>query len=165
MIKLQLPVILLMTIGHTWWAGRIASGKIDDTTPITAVDLLPTVCSIAGANLPKGYTPDGVDQSAALFGQPTSARSKPIFWQWNSASSRGTNWPMLAVRESIWKLHLGKDSEQVELFQFPQDRLEKQNVRAAQNTEVERLKGLLNDWTESLPREPNKNCISTERFK
>lgn len=29
------------------WSVRIAAGRVDDTTPITAVDLLPTFCEIA----------------------------------------------------------------------------------------------------------------------
>lgn len=145
------------------WPGRIAQGKIDDTTPFTAVDLLPTFCAIAGAKLPNGYTPDGVDQSAALFGKPSSIRSKPIFWQWNSASKRGANWPTLAVRESQWKLLLGKDPRQVELFRFPQDRLEKTDLQTAQAVEVKRLRTLVNGWKKTLPDEPNKACFSANR--
>jgi N-acetylgalactosamine-6-sulfatase len=147
------------------WPGRIAKGRIDDTTPITAVDLLPTFCTIAGAHLPKGYTPDGVDQSAALFGKPSSTRGKAIFWQWNSATKRGTNWPTLAVRKGKWKLLLGKDPQQIEFFRFPQDRLEKTNLRTAEAVEVRRLKALIDVWKTTLPSEPTKNCFSTERRK
>ena len=147
------------------WPGRIAQGQIDNNTPITAVDLLPTFCAIAGVKLPNGYTPDGVDQSAALFGKPSSTRSKPVFWQWNSASKRGTNWPTLAIREGKWKLLLGKNPQQVELFRFPQDRLEKTNLQTAHAVEVERLKALIDGWKTTLPREPNKNCFSAERSK
>jgi N-acetylgalactosamine-6-sulfatase len=145
------------------WPGRIAAGKIDDMTPITAVDLLPTFCAIAGTKLPDGYAPDGVDQSAALFGKPSSTRNKPIFWQWNSASKRGTNWPTLAVREGQWKLLLGKDPQQIELFGFPRDRHEKTNLKNA--LEVGRLKALIDDWKAILPDEPSKNCFSAERSK
>lgn len=147
------------------WPRKIAAGKIDDTTPITAVDLLPTFCVMAGATLPEDYMPDGVDQSAALFGQPSSDRSKPIYWQWNSASSRGTNWPTLAVRESKWKLILGKNPRQVELFNFPYDRLEKKNLQSTEAVEVNRLKSFLDDWTATLPVEPSSDCFSAERSK
>jgi N-acetylgalactosamine-6-sulfatase len=145
------------------WPGRIARGKVDDTTPITAVDLLPTLCAIAGAKLPKGYTSDGIDQSAAFFGKPTSIRRKPIFWQWNSASKRGTNWPTLAVHAGQWKLLLGKDPQRVELFRFPHDRLEKTNLQSAETIEVKRLKARLNEWKNTLPSEPSKSCFSAER--
>jgi arylsulfatase A-like enzyme len=147
------------------WPGRIAVGKVDDTTPITAVDLLPTFCAIAGVRLPVGYVPDGVDQSTALFGKPTSARSKPVFWQWNSATRRGTNWPTLAVREGAWKLLLGKEPQQVELFRFPQDRLEKENARDVQADETQRLLGLIEAWKATLPAEPKASCFSAERLK
>ena len=147
------------------WPGKIAKGKIDDTTAITAVDLLPTFCAIAGAKLPEGYVPDGVDQAAALFGTPTSTRSKPIFWQWKSASKRGTNWPTLAVRVGGWKLLLGKEPQQVELFRFPADRLERSNLRNSQNDEVKRLSTLIDGWKATLPVEPRKNCFSAERSK
>ncbi len=147
------------------WPGQIAAGKIDDITPITAVDLLPTFCAMAGAKLPVDYTPDGVDQSAALFGKPSSVRTKPIFWQWNSASKRGTNWPTLAVREGKWKLLLGKDPQQIELFHFPKDRLEADNLQATQKEEVERLKTMLADWKTTLPDMPSNKCFSTERTK
>ncbi len=147
------------------WPGRIAAGKVDDTTPITAVDLLPTFCALSGVKLPEGYKPDGIDQSAALFGKPSSSREPPIFWQWNTASARGDNWPTLAVRQGNWKLLLGKEPEQVELFQFPQDRLEQENVQERRANQVERLKGLLEAWQATLPAEPAEDCLSAERRK
>ncbi|NNJ27752.1 Arylsulfatase [Planctomycetes bacterium LzC2] len=145
------------------WPGRIAAGKIDDATPHTAVDLLPTFCALGGAELPEGYEPDGVDQTDALLGKPYSARDKPVFWQWNSASSRGENWPTLAVREGDWKLLLGKDPQQVELFRFPEDRLEEHDLQKERPAEVERLRALLDDWTDTLPREPDEDCFSAAR--
>ncbi|MBC8869880.1 MAG: sulfatase-like hydrolase/transferase [Planctomycetes bacterium] len=51
------------------WPGKIVAGEIDDTTPITAVDLLPTFCNIAGVELPRGYVSDGVNQLPALLGK------------------------------------------------------------------------------------------------
>ena len=147
------------------WPGNIAKGRIDDTTPITAVDLLPTLCAIAGVKLPESYVPDGINQRAALFGKSTSVRDRPIFWQWNTASKHGENWPTLAVRQHGWKLLLGKEPQQVELFRFPADRLEKHNARDKQASEVERLSGLIDDWKASLPVAPNSNCLSSQRSK
>jgi arylsulfatase A-like enzyme len=147
------------------WPGKIAAGKIDDTTPITAVDLLPTFCHIAGAELPEGYVPDGVNQLPALLGKAGSQRIRPIFWQWHSATKRGDNWPTLAVREGPWKLLLGKEPDQVELFRFPSDRLERDNLRDQSADEVQRLSALIEAWKKTLPAEPNKDCFSTERSK
>ena len=58
------------------WPGKIAAGKVDDSSLISAVDLLPTFCEIAGAKLPDdlparrhqpGQHPDG--KGSALFVQ------------------------------------------------------------------------------------------------
>ncbi len=145
------------------WPGVIAAGKVDDTTPITAVDLLPTFCEIAGVELPENYEPDGVSQLPALLGTAASERAKPVFWQWRTASSRGDNWPALAVRSGGWKLLLGKDADRVELFRFPSDRLEKTNLAEEYPGEVRRLSRVLEAWKNSLPVEPNENCLSESR--
>jgi len=145
------------------WPGRIAAGKVDDKTPITAVDLLPTFCAIAGAELPAGYVPDGVNQTSALLGTPQPHRSKPIFWQWRSASRRGDTWPTLAVREGAWKLLLGREPGQVELFQFPGDRLEQTNLRDDHPDQVRRLTALIDAWKSTLPDKPSESCLSDRR--
>ena len=66
------------------WPGKIAAGKVDNSSLISAVDLLPTFCELAGVSLPKDYRPDGVSQVATLRGQPTTIRSKPLFWKMQS---------------------------------------------------------------------------------
>lgn len=145
------------------WPGKIPAGKIDDTTPLTAVDLLPTLCAIANAPIPDSFQPDGIDLSSALLGTPTELRSKPVFWQWKNASKRGDNWPTLAVREGGWKLLLGKDANPTELFRFPGDRLEKNDLQAANPTEVTRLRGLIDEWQATISNEPWKECVSKDR--
>jgi len=145
------------------WPGKIAAGKIDDTTPITAVDLLPTWCKIAGAELPEGYVPDGMNQLPALLGTAGSQRTEPIFWEWRTARSRGDNWPALAIREGSWKLLLGKEANRIELFRFPSDRIEKTNLREEHPDEVRRLNALIDAWKKTLPAEPNEDCFSNQR--
>ncbi len=145
------------------WPGRIAAGRIDDTTPITAVDLLPTFCDIAGVKLPKGYAPDGVSQLPALLGTSGSQRTEPVFWQWRTASRGGDNWPTLAVREGPWKMLLGKEASCVELFRFPGDRVEKTKLQEDYPDEVRRLRALIDAWKQTLPIEPNNDCFSAQR--
>lgn len=147
------------------WPGRIGKGEVDNTTSITAVDLLPTLCAISGTSLPDNYKPDGVDQSGALFGKPVPVRTRPIFWQWRSANSRGENWPAFAVRSETGKLLLDRKRERVELFRFPADRLEKRNLVTKQRAEVARLRRLIDVWESTLPTAPNPNCFSAERSK
>ena len=56
------------------WPGAVPADAVDDTTVLSAVDVFPTFCQLAGAGLPAGMTPDGQDQSAALLGRPTATR-------------------------------------------------------------------------------------------
>lgn len=147
------------------WPGRIAAGRVDDCTPINAVDLLPTLCALAGVKLPANYVPDGMDQTAALLGQPSAQRAKPIFWQWTTATKAGDTWPALAVREGDRKLLVGRDPQQVEIFGFPSDRFEKANLDRQEPAEVARLKALLTAWTATLPSQPEPNCFSAKRAK
>ena len=56
------------------WPGKIAAGNTDDSSLMSAVDLLPTFCEVAGADLPDGYTPDGVSQVETLKGKPSPVR-------------------------------------------------------------------------------------------
>jgi arylsulfatase A-like enzyme len=146
------------------WPGKIAAGKVDDTTPLTAVDLLPTFCAIAGAKLPKGYAPDGVDQTAALLGKSGAQRVTPIFWEWRNARLKGTNWPTTAVRSGDWKMLVGKKGR-IELFRFPGDRLESSNVAKSHADEVEHLESLIDAWKKTIPTEADKHCLSKTRDK
>jgi hypothetical protein len=101
----------------------------------------------------------------ALLGTPGSQRTKPIFWQWQSASKQGDTWPALAVREGPWKLLLGKEADRVELFRFPGDDLEQTNLCDEQPNEVRQLNALIDDWKKTLPAEPSKECLSSQRDK
>jgi len=63
------------------WPGKIQAGVVDDVSWISAVDLLPTFCEIAGATLPEGYQPDGMSQLATLQGAELAVREKPLYWK------------------------------------------------------------------------------------
>ena len=56
------------------WPGKIAAGKVDDQSLISAIDLLPTFCEIAGAKFPKGYKPDGISLVSTLKGERSPTR-------------------------------------------------------------------------------------------
>lgn len=145
------------------WPNKVAAGRVDGTTPINAVDLLPTFCSAAGATVPEDYLLDGVNRLPALLGTPLKNREKPLFWEWRTASNRGDNWPGWAVRAGDWKLLLSKDSERIELFRFPEDDLEQRNLSESHPDEVRRLTQLIEAWRESLPTEPDAACFSKLR--
>jgi hypothetical protein len=115
--------------------------------------------------LPAAYSPDGLDQTAALLGKPAASRTKPIFWQWTAAAKTGDQWPALAVRDGGEKLVVGQDPRQVELFRFPSDRFEKNNLSQEQADHVTRLRALLATWTATLPQQADPACLSSTRAK
>ena len=62
-----------------YWPGKIGSGEVTDV-PAGLVDLLPTICGLAGMNPPEVQL-DGTDLSDLLVGRMEGiAREQPLFW-------------------------------------------------------------------------------------
>lgn len=143
------------------WPGKVPVGTKDDTTVITAVDLLPTFCKAADIELSRGYQPDGENMLDALLGKPIH-RSKPILWQWKGPRL-GDNWPRLAIRDGNWKLLMNHDGSRKELYDIPHDRAEQNNLVAAHPELADKLAKQLLAWKKTLPGKPAKHCISKLR--
>lgn len=143
------------------WPGRAPAGAKNDTTVITAVDLLPTLCAAAKVELPAGYRGDGEDLLPAFSGQPVS-RKRPIFWEWRGNATEPDYWPRLAVREGDWKLLLTSDAHRVELHDLGDDRAERRNVAGEHPEVVERLSHMARAWKATLPEKPDPTCISPQ---
>lgn len=149
------------------WPDKIASNKTDDSSLISAVDLLPTFCEIAGAELPSDYRPDGVSQVATLLGKPSSTRSKPLFWKmqssWPARESKPYHWVSYAVVHKNWKLLTNRDASYLELYDIVADPLESSNVAADHPDAVKDLKQQIDQWKATLPPKPGGNVFSSER--
>jgi arylsulfatase A-like enzyme len=140
------------------WPGHVPAGGRDETTVFTAVDLLPTLCAVAGVTLPATQSSDGEDLSVAFKGQPVY-RQRPIFWHWTGRGSEPDWWPRLAVREGEWKLLMDPASSRAELYRLSEDRAEAQD-RASQHPElVARLSAAAIAWQATLPTQPDPKCI------
>ncbi|HVJ68930.1 MAG TPA: sulfatase-like hydrolase/transferase [Caulifigura sp.] len=142
------------------WPGHTPAGARNDKTCLSAIDLLPTLCSAAGVSLPADYLGDGENLLAAFQGQNVS-RVRPLFWEWQGVRSEPDWWPRLAVRDGEWKLVMTSDAKRVELHQLIDDRIESKDVASDHPEVVSRLAKLAQDWKAGLPREPNPACIST----
>ena len=151
------------------WPGKIAAGKVDRASILSAVDLLPTFCELAGVSLPKGYTPDGISQVDALLGKGSATREKPLFWKMRSAwpvrKSRPYHWVSYAVVHERWKLLTNGDASYVELYDLVTDPYEKADLRKENPRVVERLLERLESWKTTLPRKPGSDVFSSERAK
>lgn len=151
------------------WPGKIPAGETDKTSLISAVDLLPTFCELAGATLPNDYHPDGISQVATLRGKATSTRSKPLFWRmegaWPPKKDAPFHWATYAVVDGQWKLLSNRDGSNVELYDIAADSLETKDVAKARPKVVKNIIAKLEAWKATLPENPSGNVFSSERMR
>lgn len=149
------------------WPGKIPAGKVDTSSLISAVDLLPTFCELAGASLPDDYHPDGVSQVDALQGDGQPTRSKPLFWKmqarWPIQNSRPYHWVSYAIVHENWKLLTNHDSSYAELYNLGADPLEQIDLSTQEPDVVEQLLQQIEQWKATLPDEPTGDVFSSER--
>lgn len=127
--------------GIVRWPGHTPAGQVS-TTPVSGVDLLPTLCEIAGIGAPKDRILDGSSFLPALDGKPL-AREKPLYWQFNRAKSDAK----VAIREGRWKLVAGLDTaDRKPGGGIPADEIDQ--IKVANLTDFE-LYDLENDPSES----------------
>ncbi|MBK5291808.1 MAG: sulfatase-like hydrolase/transferase [Acidobacteriia bacterium] len=133
------------------WPGHTPAGNVDGASVIAGVDFLPTVCNLAGVNHP---AVDGENCSDAFRGKPRTRR-KPLFWE-NRFPVYGhvlDQSPMLAARDSNWKLLMNPDKSRLELYDIPRDPTEMNNLAAAHLSQVVKLlSARLLAWQKELPK-------------
>jgi arylsulfatase A len=96
--KLQLWEGGIRVPGIVRWPGRAAPGSVSQV-PVSGIDLLPTLCSVAGVPLPAGLELDGADVTP-VFGGRDPDRTVPLFWYHYKAWGG----PRAVLREGRWKL-------------------------------------------------------------
>ncbi|MCH2582939.1 MAG: N-acetylgalactosamine-6-sulfatase, partial [Planctomycetes bacterium] len=149
------------------WPGKIAAGKIDQTSIFSAVDLLPTFCEIAGVKLPASYQPDGVSQVETLKGKGRSLRGKPLFWKtvapWPARKAKPDHWVSYAVVHQNWKLVSNRDGDYEELYDLVTDPLEKNDLKGRHPAVIKELAKMLEQWQATLPAKPTGSVFSNLR--
>ncbi|MBN1293161.1 MAG: sulfatase-like hydrolase/transferase [Candidatus Latescibacteria bacterium] len=135
--------------------GNTPAGHVDSKTVIGGVDYLPTICSLAGAELPSDLHPDGENMATALAGNQRN-KTKPLMWE-NRFPVYGHvihKSPMLAIRDGDWKLLMNPDNTRIELYDIPNDPTELSNVAEKYPELVLRLSHTLLEWQKTLPEGP-----------
>ncbi len=111
------------------WPGTLKPTKL--AVPLHAVDWLPTLAHLAGANLPQDADLDGIDVWPLLGGTGTTERDAPLYFPF----VRG-QW---AVRDRNWKLLCPGRDRPPELYHITRDPFEKHNVADDHPDQVARL--------------------------
>ncbi|MBL9191484.1 MAG: sulfatase-like hydrolase/transferase [Opitutaceae bacterium] len=137
------------------WPTRIEAGRIDEQSVVAAIDLLPTLCSVAGVTAPQLPAIDGEDMSDLLLKGPRP-RQRPLFWETRYATSGEAihQSPHLAIRDGGWKLLTNRDGSRTELYHLEEDPLEVDNLAANRKDLTEDMRKQLLDWSRTLPPGP-----------
>ena len=135
------------------WPAATPAGRVNNTSVISAVDFLPTLCALAGIRLPRVLALDGENVSAAFEGQ-AKIRTKPLMWEWRfrilgHVINRS---PMLAIRDGKWKLLMNPDRSRLELYDLLADPSELNNLAEGHPTVIKHLSERLLAWKASLPK-------------
>lgn len=138
------------------WPGHVPAARVNDSTVLHAVDLLPTLAALAGAPLPAGYTGDGEDLSPALLGRIVH-RTRPLFWEYGRnptsfayPAGRDRS-PNVARRDGDWKLLVNADGTGAELYDLASDPNESRNLAAEKPDLTRRLIQETLTWRRSVP--------------
>jgi len=118
----------IRTPGVVRWPGRLEPGEIH--TPLHAVDWMPTLCALAGADKPaEDLKWDGTDIWPVLAGQVESMPDRTLY-------SAAGGFRAQMVRHGDWKLVVtqasGKKGPSEELFNLAADLGEAKNLAAEQ---------------------------------
>lgn len=142
-----------------WWPGSMA-GERTIETPVSALDVFPTVLRLAGLPLPEDRVIDGVSLTGLLLQQEPAPERPIVFHQLGVAR---------AVRAGHFKLH---DRHAVRfgnpmnwlwspnrprgpwLFDLAHDPGESYDVSESHPSLVKRLSAVLADWQRSLDENP-----------
>lgn len=141
-----------------WGPGFIPKdrrGTVNEHTVISALDLFPSLLSLAGVKKPSGVALDGEDLGKSFIGRSTQTRNRTLFWVRppDRPGTRANRFPDLAVREGDWKLLCDYDGSAPQLYHLAQDPSEAHNLAEEQPGLCARLKKELVQWYARVPHD------------
>jgi N-acetylgalactosamine-6-sulfatase len=147
------------------WPGHVPAGKIDNASVVAGVDLLPSVCKLAGIEPPSGHALDGEDASDVILGQSRPRRT-PLMWEWRFRifGEPFHRSPILAIREGDWKLLVNPDRSRIELYDILRDPTQLDNLASQHPDVVERLTDRVLAWQKTLPPGPVESAAGKSDY-
>ncbi len=127
------------------WPGTIAPRTVIEQ-PVSHIDLMPSLASVAGAQLPNGVTIDGRDFFPLVFGRPEefSRPNDALFWSTGFYK---------VVRAGNWKLQVNERQGRKWLSNLADDPTEQTNLVDAHQDKLAELEALMQShWRNA--REP-----------
>ncbi len=156
------------------WPGKVTP-ESSSSEPITAVDIYPTLCEMAGAGLPENQILDGESLVPLLTGEKKSLADetdeRAIFWHFPAylQSYRDVNdeqrdplfrtRPCSVMRMGDWKLHQYFEDGGLELYNLNDDVGETQNLSEKYPKRTKNMLTRLKAWQQEtgadIPSVPN----------
>lgn len=123
------------------WPARLAGGATY-RQQISSMDVVPTVCTAAGATIPATTVIDGVDLMPFLRGERTGVPHETIFWKTKSSA---------ALRRGDWKLMMLAPDFRPQLYNLATDIGETRDLTAEQPDLTRELHAAWQEWNRPLP--------------
>jgi arylsulfatase A-like enzyme len=129
---------------------KLAAGTVE-TTPVTALDIFPTLAAFIGATTDPDVPLDGQSLWPLLGpdAAPAWGRGKPLFWAIETPDGLE-----FALRDGDWKLLLDGDGSPRYLFNLAEDYYEVYNRLADEPGVVDRLKRRFRAYRRELAQDP-----------
>lgn len=132
------------------WKGKLPAGKVFDQ-PVIQLDFLPTALAAAGVEPKTNWRLDGVNLVPYFKGETASAPHDVLYWRLGQ---------QMAIRKGDWKLvkYLHEFAGEVSssslsplrLYNLSRDIGESSDLASAQPDKANELKGLWDQWNQSL---------------
>ncbi|MEM0896662.1 MAG: sulfatase-like hydrolase/transferase [Verrucomicrobiota bacterium] len=131
-------------------------GMRNTESVFSAIDLVPSLLSIAGAASPAVVKYDGEVLSETLLGKSKASRKAPLYFRRppdRENFRHYTGLPDLAVRSGKWKLYCDYDGANASLYDLDADPSETTDVAPEQADRVKMLAEELVAWDRSMPQD------------
>ena len=122
------------------WPRKINT-TIKTSYPVTTLDIMPTLSSLAGACLDNQHAVDGLDLSPIIAKASKITESRTLLWFDGSSG---------AVRRGDWKLVYNRQGER-ELFNLRTDPMEQENQSASNREILDQMSKYYSYWAQQVP--------------
>ena len=135
-------------IAH-WPAGMKNPGRIVGRQMFHLIDVMPTLCELAGARYPETYEDrkivpsQGMSMVPFITGADVKVKPRTLYWQHeNHAAVRQGNWKLVTTND--------RDENAWELYDLSEDRSESKDVIGQHFDVAERLKKKWRHWAKQV---------------
>jgi len=120
------------------WPARVTSGSVCGE-PVNGTDILPTLCDMAGVDVPNDRVIDGAS-ILPIFDDKKIERKVPLYWRYDKALTKPFT---AAMRQGDWKILADNQMTKFELYNLRKDIGEKYNLAESRPQQLRVMKEIL----------------------